>query len=194
MRYLSIAALAAVSVCALSAGSTAAIAQTNSHVNKPVLGYQDPETGLFKPLEKAVPEATTAPVTGTIELVMTITLKTPVPTGGKVACGSSVSASSISLTTAQVTTYEESASVLATVSGATATCTVNIPYSWLIPPTSSTVQNSLVGSYTAEIVGPSSTTVVLTSPFARLSSSEFLTSKTIPASGTTSKFTVAVTL
>jgi len=181
-------------LCVLSAGSTAAIAQTSSHTNKPVLGYQDPETGVFKPLEKVVPEAATAAVTGTIELTMTITLKTPVPTGGKVACSSGVSAISISLTTAQATTYEESASAFATVSGATASCTINIPYSWLIPPSSTTVQNSLTGSYTAEIIGPASTTVIVTSPFARSSSSEFLTSKTIPATGTTSKFTVNVTL
>jgi hypothetical protein len=193
MRFLSLAALAAVSLCVLSAGSTTLNAQTTSHATKPVLGYQDPETGTFKPLEKAVPEAATAPLTGTIELTIAITLKTPLPTGGKVACSSVVAATSINLATSQVISYDETATVLATVSGATASCTVNIPYSWGIPPAASTIQTSLTGAYSVDMAGTVATGSI-TPALSRSSSSEFLSSKTIPATGTISKFTVNVTL
>lgn len=157
-----------------------------------VLGYQDPITGVFHAIPLAVPDATVAPVAGTITLTLHITLKTAVPSGDKVACSGDVVASYSSTTGA--TTYEESASAFATVSGTTATCIIKIPYSWQFPAVTTTDIESLTGGYTAEIVNPTAsfTTQV---PLVRASSSSFvsLTGHNI-LTVTTLSYTANVTL
>ena len=161
--------LAATVVVPTQALSQEASSEERLPQHRQVFGYQDPATGAFHPLPLAVPDATVPPVAGTITLTLHITLKTAVPTGGKVACSSDLLASYSSVTGA--TTYEESGSAYATVSGATATCIVKIPYSWQFPAVTTTDIESLTGSYTAELVNPSSATLVL---LARSSSSTFV--------------------
>lgn len=194
MRLFSSATVAVLSLGCVFAG-VSSVAQTSlNSVHKLPTQYQDPETGAVRPMVAVAPEAATTPLTGTIQLVATITLKTALPTGGSIICLSSVEASSISLTTGLATVYAEESSVLAKVVGATATCTVNTPYSWLIPPASTTVQNSLTGNYTVEMIGPVSSTTNPLSALTRSSTSSFVSLKSIPLTGTTSKFTIAVTL
>ena len=194
MRLSTRAALAAIMLGSVFV-SGSAVAQTSlTSVRKPPTVYQDPETGAVRPMVAVAPEAATTPIGGTIQLVATITLKTPLPTGGSVICLSNVSAMSITLTTGLATVYGEESSVLAKVSGTTATCTVNTPYSWLIPPASSTVQNSLTGEYTIEMIGAASSTTNPLAALTRSSSSSFVSIKSIPLAGTTSKYTIAVTL
>ena len=82
MRNFSI-AMGVLALGAMLSGS--AFAQSDSG-HKKVLGYQDAETGEFRPLEKIVPDVTTAPTTGEFEVTFTITLKSTVPTGGSVLC------------------------------------------------------------------------------------------------------------
>jgi len=194
MRLFSTATLAALALGSVFATSSALAQSSLNSVRKLPTVYQDPETGAVRPMVAVAPEAATTPVGGTIQLVATITLKTALPTGGSIICLSSVDATSITLTSGLSTVYVEEASVLAKVVGATATCTVNIPYSWLIPPASTTVQNSLTGEYTVEMIGPVSSTTNPLSALTRSSSSSFVSTKSIPLTGTTSKFTIAVTL
>jgi hypothetical protein len=134
-----------------------------------VLGYQDPRTGVFHQRSTLTPDAVAAPVAGTITLTLHITLKTALATGAKVACTGIVTASSTATT--GTTVYDEVASAFATVSGTAATCVVTIPHSWQMPSTS--VLETLNGQYSAEIVNPTSTTI-LTVPVVRESSSTFV--------------------
>ncbi len=138
---------------------------------QPVLGYQDPKTGIFHQLSTVVPEAVVAPVTGTLTLTLHITLKTALASGSKVACTSVVTASYTSATGS--TFYDESAEAFASVSGSTATCVVAIPHSWQFPAPVSTDIETLTGSYTAEIVNPAATTTTVL-PLERQSSSTFV--------------------
>jgi len=194
MRIPFIAAVAAFSVAATLAGSVSAFCQSGrSTTHKKVLGYQDTQTGEFHPLSHVVPEAT-APTTGTIELAITITLKTAVPTGGTVLCSTDITASSEDEATATDVAYSEHAYAVATVSGSTATCTVNTPYSWTVPAPGTGIIDELEGSYTVEIV-PASTSVFSVAELeGRSSASEFVSTTKFPATGAITKYTVAVTL
>ncbi len=194
MRLISSATLAALALGSVFV-STSAISQTSlGSVHKLPTSYTDPETGVTRPLVAVAPEAALTPLGGTIQVVATITLKTPVPTGGSVVCLTDVEALSFNLTSGASTSYVETSSAPAKVVGATATCTVNTPYSWLIPPTSTTVENSLTGNYTIEMIGPVTSTTNPLLAQTRSSSSTFVMTKTIPLTGTTSKYTIAVTL
>jgi len=138
MRIRPLLAYAAVMLALTLAGPALASAQSaeaGSRHNK-VFGYQDPETGVFHPLSTATPDVSTPATTGTIELVMTITLKTALPKGGAVLCGVDLTAFSENLSTYTISDWYEEAYTAATVSGSTATCTVNVPYSWVLPAAS----------------------------------------------------------
>jgi hypothetical protein len=191
MRVSFFAAIAVVSLAATFSGSIAASAQSDeSTPHKKIFGYQDAETGTFHAMNHVVAEAATTPITGTIELTIDITLKTALPTGGTILCSASLTASSTVLTTGMSTFYEEEASSVATASGSTHTCTVNVPYSWLLAAPSSTVSNSLVGDYAVEMANLTGKLPALV----RSSSSTFLNVTKIPATGTITKATVNVTL
>jgi hypothetical protein len=172
MRIFSLAAIAAILVGAtLISGSALAAAQEDEQnvPAKKILGYQDPRTGAFHPLVNAVPDATLAPTTGSVDLTLTISLKTALPSGGKIICGSEISASSQNETTFAESIWIEEAYSVATVSGSTAKCTVNVPYSFLVPAASALVKNALTGSYTVEMVNAGtalpSVVVYLNGPF-----------------------------
>jgi hypothetical protein len=79
----------------------------------------------------------------------------------------------------------EDASSLATVSSSTITCTVYVPYSWLVPAASSTIINTFSGSYSIQM---SNAAGVLPSSV-RYSEATFLSGK-IPATGTITKVTM----
>jgi hypothetical protein len=191
MRFHSIAAIAAITLGITLSGPASASAQSDeSSYHKKVFGYQDPQTGAFHPLEQFVPEVTPTATTGTIELTIVINLKTPLPKGGSIICNSDVSVSSINLSTDQVTSWGETASTVAAASGASHTCTVNIPYSWTIPASSSVIQNQLTGEYLVEMTDAAG----VLPGIVRTSSSQFVSLKKIPSTGTISKYTVDVTL
>lgn len=192
MRNFSV-AMSVLALGAMLSGTAMAGAQSDGG-HKKVLGYQDTETGEFRPLEKIVPDVTTPATTGEFEVTFTITLKSAVPTGGSVLCSTNFVVSSVSVTTGAATTYTESAYAVAKVTGTTATCTVNTPYSWLLPAASSTTETTLVGEHTASILGAPSTTVNLSTVEGRSSSSAFVSTKTAPATGSITKYAVAVTL
>lgn len=196
MRTYSLVAAAAL---ALSLASIAS-AQTTSTHHKKIFGYQDAETGVFHPATAVEPDTTVPPHTGTIEVTITTTLKTTVPAGGHVYCGTSIDATSesINLTTDafSLSDWEEESYSLATVTGSTATCTVTTPYSWNLPTaTPPTVTNSISGTYTVAIVPATTTTVVEYTVFDRLSSAPIPGLTAIPANSTTpTKYTVTATI
>ncbi len=194
MRKTSLAALAAITLGFALSGSVAGFAQADPSVShKKVFGYQD-GAGVFHGLNHAVPEATTAPLTGTFEVTITITLKTAVPTGGSVICTTSLVASQTSETTGTSTTYDEEAVSVAKVTGTTATCTVNTPYSWAFGAKTATELETLAGSYTVSIEPAPSTTINYASVFGRSSTSDFVDATTFPATGAITKYAINATL
>ena len=188
-------ALAAVVMCGVVTSPITSTAQSACAVSpqKHVLGYQDPQTGAFRPLLHEVPDANAVAVTGTIKLTLTITIKSVFPAGSKLtyACGAGLLESSVNLTTDTATLYEEEASSVATVNGNTATCTLTIPYSWIVPAASPTVDTTFTGSYSVNVINNDGTA---TSTVLRSTLGYFLSQTTVPASGTTTTAAVSVTL
>jgi hypothetical protein len=165
MRKQSIAFVAAIALGALG-GSAIAHAQTaNAPFQKKIFGFQD-SRGNFHPLRHS-PDLTENPAvtttySGTIEVTVTITLKTALPKGDSVACSVGAVANSDSETNPLLdVAYDESATSLASVSGSTATCKVSIPYSWVLLTPSTTVLNSLDGSLDVIMYSPTATTLTI---------------------------------
>jgi hypothetical protein len=114
-------------VCSTSASAE----ETPSRAAPSVIGFLDPQTGALLPLmaTTASPEialASTA-VTGTLKVTGTITLITSIPTTVPVQCSATavVAADPNGPISDLVTST-------ATRSGATATCTMLIPYEWIL--------------------------------------------------------------
>jgi len=170
---------------ALVLGAATADASSDGHV----LGYQDTKTGTFHALATVVPDAAT-PTTGTVEVTFNIKLVTTFPKGTVLECNVSLTGTSVIETTAASTFYIEEATGSVAISGTTAICKTTVPYSWLVTPASTTVVDSFSASYSVSAV---STTAALGTSLRSSSSSVFSTTK-IPASGTTSSYTVNVTL
>jgi hypothetical protein len=157
---------------------------------KKLFGYQD-SSGGFHPMLTAVPDATTTPATaGTIQLTLTITVKSTFPSGTTrtIVCGIGVDVTGMTAS-GGMTSYMEAANANATGSGTAYTCTLKIPYSWIIPTT--VIQKSLLGSYTVQV---NNSTMSAGPAVLRLSEGTFLSTPTIPANGATSTYTVAVTI
>ncbi len=130
------------------------------------------------PADTSAAAATTVVRNGTIVAVVTITLKSSVPTTQPIYCqlGSSVGYANW-----------EWATIKATRSGNTASCTVSIPYSWTLPSAALPVDTSLqvmTGQY--ETSTPT--------PMARHHISDLPSLTSVPANGTTTTFKAAVTL
>jgi hypothetical protein len=158
-------------------------AQTaNSQAQPGILGYLDPHTGAFRPVP-AVAEDSLAPAaatfTGTINLTITVTLKTTGLTN--IICSQEVS---VPDGTTSFSSFAESNTVAATGTGTTRTCKLSIPYSWLLTNQAS---DNMSTSYT--VVGSTGTTMP------QRSSSHFpLDTRKVPANGAITTLTAAVTL
>lgn len=192
-------ALAAATLVTLG-GSVPGLAQT---ANRPaattkVFGFQDSRTGTFHPFVSTpdIADATVATTTysGTIETTVTITLKTALPKGGTIACTVGATAISSSETTEAAVGITQSATSLATVSGSTATCKVNIPYNWVLFTPSTTVINELTGSLDVIMYSPVTTSITgFTEDLAREHSQGITINAGKPGDGTET-VTAAVTL
>lgn len=111
----------------------------NVETNKtPVFGYMDPKTGLFHSLTRQVrsaEEPTISPTTGKFVFNVTITVSAGLSSSAVIGC--TVAGGVADLTTGEFTNV---VSVTAARSGRTATCTLNVPYSWdLAAPASDVV-------------------------------------------------------
>jgi len=179
-------------VCACLAGvnqvvwGQAAGVQTNAGAPG-ILGHLDPRTGAFTPLQQTPAvdlEAllATAPTTGKFVFSFTITIASTNLGSDAIACDANVTALDTS-----GHTFTETASVAATKSGTTATCTVTIPYSWILStPTTDMVSLGFMisAANTAAASGgqPTRTTT------------QTLGSIKVPANGSTTTETLKVTI
>jgi len=159
--------------------------QTENGPAKPgILGYLDPHTGAFRPVPSATEESPDANAlttfTGTITVTLTITLKTTVLTN--ITCSEEVSVLDAVTTSARF--FAESDSVAATGTGATRTCKLTIPYAWALATQTS---DSMSTSYA--VFGITSTGLPQ-----RTSALSPLDTRKVPANGTTTALTAAVTL
>ena len=159
--------------------------QTANGPAKPgILGYLDPHTGAFRPVPSGAEEGPDANAlttfTGTVTLTLTITLKTTGLTN--ITCSEEVSVIDAAATSPRI--FTESDSVTATGSGTTRTCKLSIPYAWALATQSS---DNMSTSYS--VSGLTSTGLPQ-----RTSSLSPLDTRKVPANGTTTALTAAVTL
>lgn len=199
MRLFSIAALASITLGIALAGPASCVAQSaQTTQQKKVFGYQDPQTGVFHPLARAVPQATTiTPTIGKYEVTFSITIDSTFPKGATLLCNVDILETSVTVSPAAVSTYEETASASLTVSGKTATCTVAIPYSWVIPASTakSPVETTVSGSYSVFVFNASGTTITsATLEGLRSTSSSLPIPTTVPKDGATTTASVDATL
>ena len=163
------------SLIGLACATAASAEETNSGAAPLIIGSLDPQTGLIRPLmtTAASPEVSLASalVTGELKITGTITIVSPsIGATTPVVCGA----------TAIVATdlngpITDTATSLASRSGATATCTVLIPYEWLLQ---SAPSDRVILSVTV--------TALPTTP--RVHTRQLATF-IVPANGTTTSFT-----
>lgn len=151
-----------------------------------IRGYLDPHTGIFHSMPHPdLPEADVPPPTtfgGKFVFNFTITVSSTLASTAKIFCQASATTEDV----AALNFIAETASVTATRSGSTATCTVTIPYSWNLTSSSSD-KVSLTYSI---IAGVSSTTV----PVATRTSEQSLKTISVPANGATTTEAIAATI
>jgi hypothetical protein len=145
-----------------------------------ILGYLDPHTGAFRPVPPAAEEspdsAALTTVGGTVTVTLTITVKSAGIT--KIECTASVLVLDAVTTSPRI--YEETA--IAT--GTTKTCKLTIPYSWALA-----TQSNDSMSTTYDVLGSGASV-----PPERTSLLSPLDTRKVPANGTTTNLTAAVTI
>jgi hypothetical protein len=154
---------------------------------KGIPGYLNPKTHTFSARVRpaAAPDATTTKTyTGTLKFEYTIKLDTPVASGQALYCEASADVED----TTGDEYYEEEATVTAKVSGSTATCTVNIPYSWALADESA---DTIGLSYDLVILPTSTTTLEY---YAVREHTSGLPAIKVPTSGATTDITIAATI
>jgi hypothetical protein len=131
----------------------------------------------------AVPAAATR-FTGTFVIKFTITVKSAIPTSTPIVCTANASVFEQNPSTFAITNdIEESADIGATRGAGTASCTVTIPYSWLI---SFPATDTVTLSYILAAQGSTATS-------ASRNSSQYIAVIPIPKSGTTTNETITAT-
>src|ERR1700680_1915330 len=152
----------------------------NNTTQHGILGYLDPRTGAFRPVPPAAeegPDSAALPTFGgTINVTLTITVKSVGIT--KIVCTAGVSVIDAIQTSPRI--YEESA----TATGTTKTCKLTIPYSWALA-----TQSSDSMSTTYDVLGSGASV-----PPQRTSLLSPLDTRKVPANGTTTNLTAAVTI
>ncbi len=138
----------------------------------------------------ALANAAVAPTTGTLALTFNIKLSSSYPAGSIVSCLGIVEGVTQNTMTGAGNRWTELATSSSKVTGSTATCTISIPYSWSLQPTGTGVQNIYLGAYDISVADISGKTVLAN----RTSTSFFAHFTPIPVTGTTTKFTLNVTL
>jgi len=176
--------LVLICVCCILAAPAGWGQTANTQAKPGILGYLDPHTGAFRPVPTAPEDpdflAAATTVGGTVNVTLTITLKT--------AGLSNITCTELVSVTDNITSprfLEESDTVAATGTGTTRTCKLSIPYSWSLLTATS---DSMATGYS--VTGVAGTTGLPT----RTSSLSSLDSRKVPANGTITALTAAVTL
>ncbi len=186
-------------LCVCFAGLTPFLwSQNGNHVSRNdhpagVLGYLDPQTGAFRPVHRHAGkgrdglEPGTVTITGKFVFNFTITLDSAVPSGDAVGCA----AGAQTYDETRETDLDESGFAQATITGSTASCTVSLPYSWLMAsPSEDTVRlNSDVF-----IFNPTNNGLNLDGYFTRYSLHTINPDLAVPPSGQTTTVPVAATI
>lgn len=173
-----------ISMCCVMVATAVWGQAANSSARPGILGYLDPQTGAFRPVPSPAEEGPdVAPPTafgGTVNLTITITLKTTGLTN--ITCVESVS---VLDGTISPRVFDESNTVAATGTGSTRTCKLSIPYSWGLTnqPT-----DNMSTSYS--VFGSTGTSGLPQ----RTSSLTPLDTRKVPANGTITTLTASVTL
>lgn len=166
----------------------------HSTLSHPELGFYDRETGAFTPLQPVAQDAEAlppvAPTTGDFVFNITITLKSAIPKNGVIGCSAKANVNESSGFSST-----ESGFGLATGSGTTRTCSVTIPYSWLLTSASS---DSVFLNYEAFIgegvqINATNGTGNLVEITGR-DSKQTLAPIKVPANGATTTETISMTL
>jgi hypothetical protein len=172
-------------VCCLIAATTAWGQSADSRAKQGILGFLDPQTGAFHPVQPAVVDEAELPAatvfTGTITVTITITVKTTALT--TFSCTAQVSTTD-NVGTASPVIYGETDTVSATGTGSTRTCKLSIPYAWSLATQST---DNMSTSYFVN--GTGGTTSLTT----RSSSRTPLDVRKVPANGSITALTAAVT-
>lgn len=183
----------ALTVLTLISGNTLLHSQLPGNGRK-IFGYQDAQTGAFHPVpfdSGPVSNASTA-LNGTLKVTLNITVKStwPAGTARTIVCSANFFETSLTQTGGS-STYDEEASryATATATAGVYTCTMTIPYSWLIP--SGAIQNSLMGDYS---VGVQNTATTAGPPILRMSNGPIVSQNTLPAAGATTSYVIAVVI
>jgi hypothetical protein len=171
-------------VCCVLAAPAGWGQATNKQANRGILGYLDPHTGAFRPVPPAATEdpdvlAAATTVGGTVTVTLTITLKTSGLTN--IICSEGIEV----FDDGETRFYDESNSVAGTGTGTTRTCKLSIPYSWSLLTATS---DSMTTTYQVE--GFTGTTGLPS----RSSGLSPLDTRKVPANGTITALTAAVTL
>ena len=174
-----------------------AFAQLDTHPLSPLrtLGYFNSDTGLFEPLRTMAQEGElpppVTPTTGTLVFKFTITMKSTLPKNAILIC--SAQGAVIETTLSET---EDEFGIATLESGNTYSCSVSMPYSWLLNTPSS---DKIILSYKAQtlealqVTATNGTGISVTSTAGR-SSSHTIPSIPVPPSGATTTETVSVTL
>jgi hypothetical protein len=148
-------------------------------------GYVDQKTGIFHPLNRSVqPDAVPAvtPTTGTFVFNVTMSVSASLPTTAVIVC--IVTGGVDDLTSGA---FSNAVGVTAKRTGSSATCTVNVPYSWdLANPTKDTVDMDLEVSATVGTFGSDS--------FYEESFTAPAITMKVPANGTTTTKTITTSI
>jgi hypothetical protein len=125
-------ALICAGLIGLACSISASAQETASGAPRSVIGFLDPQTGVLLPLMATTPSPEIVPaasiaVTGTLKITGTITIISSLPPTTPVTCSA----------TAVVPSdpngpISELVTSIATRAGATATCTMLIPYEWIL--------------------------------------------------------------
>lgn len=152
-----------------------------------IRGYLDPLTGVFHAMPHAATSESEPPATSTFGgkfvFNFTITISSSLSTTAKIGCLASATLED----TSTLNFIIESAEVVATKSGSTATCTVNIPYSWTLG-SASTDKVTL----TYEIFAPVEASTSSSLP--NRVSEQTIGTISVPANGATTTETITATI
>jgi hypothetical protein len=163
-------ALICAGLIGLACSISASAEETASGAPRSVIGFLDPQTGALLPLMATTPSpevaAASTALTGTLKITGTITIISSLPPTTPVTC----SATAVVLADLNGPISDLVTST-ATRSGATATCTMLIPYEWILQSVADSVHLS-----------------VSVSAFTRVHTRQLATFK-VPANGVTTSFT-----
>jgi hypothetical protein len=157
--------------------------QTSEHNSHGIPGYLDPQTGSFKPMAKAPPEeteSTAAATGGDFKVTFNITVKSALPATAAITCIFTASTTDL----ASGLTMNDSMSVVATGTGASRKCVLDMFYSW---PLASAASDTVSLSYSITASGTGTSGPVTRESFQTLPSKK-------PATGGITTETITATL